>query len=137
MARRRPRSGPIPPAAPAPVVSCLDVSLVMAVEQARYRQTEFSDSHWANLLLASYRSACERGPGPLVAALADILQIFCRNSTAAKAKAADYAARGCPLPSWIKLPANPQWRATCRTIQSRGIKFGPNGEFLCLLGDGD
>lgn len=115
----------------------LDVALIMEVERARYRQNEFSDSHWANLLLATYRAICPNGHTPLVAALEDILRTFCQSAKAAKAKAAEYEAQGAPLPSWIKLHASENWAETCKAIQTRGIKFGPNGEFLCLLGDGD
>lgn len=115
----------------------LDVALIMEVERARYRQKEFSDSHWANLLLATYRSICPSGHTPLVAAIEDILRMFCQSAKAAKERAAEYEAKGAPLPSWINLPTSDKWVDTCKKIQTNGIKFGPNGEFLCLLGDGD
>jgi hypothetical protein len=115
----------------------LDVSLVIAVEQARYRQCEYSDSHWANLLLIAYRQVAEGGTVVLQSAIEDILRVFCVSAKAAKARAEEYVRQGAPIPQWIRLRPSPTWSETCRTIHSRGIKFGPRGEFLCLLGDGD
>ena len=123
------------PAVAAP--SRLDANLIMEVERARYRQPEFSDSHWANLLLASYRAACQNSHTGLIPVLEDILRTFCVNAKAAKRKAAEYEAKGAPLPTWIKLPPPDRWHDVCREIQHRGILFSPTGDFLGLARDGD
>ena len=123
---------------PVPQTVSLDVNLVIKAENARFQQADFSDSHWAAQILAAYRGACRNKAARLALALAEILRAFCVSSKAAKELAQEYSKMGAPIPSWVRLQHAPdEWAAVRKNAQKTGFKFGPQGEIIGVLHDGD
>lgn len=108
-----------------PRIHFYDRDLVMRAEAAKFRQPDFSDTHWATLLLIDYKASSyteetygkDKAAGRVnpwrmrtSSALELVLRCYVNQGpTAARKLASALEAEGEQLPSWMKLPTTSEW----------------------------
>ena len=128
-----------------PRIHFYDVSLVIAAESAKFRQKDFSDCHWATLLLLDYKASCytketyekDKKSGWInghamkySSALEMVLRMYVnQGATSAKKLAKKLESEGEKFPPWMKLPTPDKWKLMLSGPPPR-FRFDING-FIC------